>query len=206
MRYVYGITSALLAGGTALALVTLALSEVTRLIIVGLRDHTGGSLGLTPKPALTDGATANLAALQFEDKTVWFYAVLVLWLLALWVWHRVDGSMNRLALEAISEEEDAAASIGIDVTRAKLTVTLISAAMTCIGGLHELCVGVPDLAARPAAVRTPAHATGAAWGYGRELFGAFRDASAHARPWSRPRGSAAPSRWRPRLNRSALWD
>jgi len=59
----------------------------------------------------------------------------VLWLLALWVWHRVDGSMNRLALEAISEEEDAAASIGIDVTRAKLTVTLISAAMTCVGGV-----------------------------------------------------------------------
>lgn len=121
--------------GHYFALVTLALSEVTRLVIVGLRDHTGGSLGLTPKPALTDGATSNLAALQFEDKTVWFYAVLVLWLLALWVWHRVDGSMNRLALEAISEEEDAAASIGIDVTRAKLTVTLISAAMTCIGGV-----------------------------------------------------------------------
>ena len=35
-------------------------------------------------------------------------------------------------------------------------------------------VGVPDLAARTAAVRTPAHAAGAAWGYGRELFGAFR--------------------------------
>jgi len=37
-------------------------------------------------------------------------------------------------------------------------------------------VGVPDLASRPAAVRSPAHATGAAWGYGRELFGAFRQA------------------------------
>jgi phosphogluconate dehydratase len=37
-------------------------------------------------------------------------------------------------------------------------------------------VGVPDLSSRPAAVRTPAHATGAAWGYGRELFGAFRQA------------------------------
>ncbi len=37
-------------------------------------------------------------------------------------------------------------------------------------------VGVPDLAARPAAVRTPAQARGATWGYGRELFGAFRQA------------------------------
>jgi branched-chain amino acid transport system permease protein len=121
--------------GHYFALVTLALSEVTRLIIVGLRDHTGGSLGLTPKPALTDGATASLSALQFEDKAVWFYIVLLFWLGALWVWHRVDRSMNRLALQAISEEEDAAASIGIDVTRAKLTVTLISAAMTCLGGV-----------------------------------------------------------------------
>jgi branched-chain amino acid transport system permease protein len=56
------------------------------------------------------------------------------WLVALYVWHRVDRSMNRLALEAISEEEDAAASIGINVSRAKLSVTLLSAAMTCVGG------------------------------------------------------------------------
>ncbi len=35
-------------------------------------------------------------------------------------------------------------------------------------------IGVADLAARPAAVRSVAQATGAAWGYGRELFGAFR--------------------------------
>ena len=37
-------------------------------------------------------------------------------------------------------------------------------------------IGIPDLTARPAAVRNPAHAQGAGWGYGRELFGAFRQA------------------------------
>jgi phosphogluconate dehydratase len=35
-------------------------------------------------------------------------------------------------------------------------------------------VGVPDLAARPAATRSQVQAEGATWGYGRELFGAFR--------------------------------
>lgn len=35
-------------------------------------------------------------------------------------------------------------------------------------------VGVGDLNARPAAVRSRAHAEGSSWGYGRELFGAFR--------------------------------
>ncbi|MDP2115998.1 MAG: dihydroxy-acid dehydratase, partial [Brevundimonas sp.] len=35
-------------------------------------------------------------------------------------------------------------------------------------------VGAGDLAARPAAARSKAHAEGVAWGYGRELFSAFR--------------------------------
>lgn len=121
--------------GHYFALVTLALSEVVRLIIVGLREQTGGSLGVTPKSALGDGATMSISALQFSSKIVWFYIMLGCWLLALYVWHRVDRSMDRLALEAISEEEDAAASVGIDVSRTKLKVTLVSAAMTCIGGV-----------------------------------------------------------------------
>jgi phosphogluconate dehydratase len=37
-------------------------------------------------------------------------------------------------------------------------------------------VGAGDLAARPAAARSEEHAAGSAWGYGRELFGAFRQA------------------------------
>ena len=120
--------------GHYFALVTLALSEVTRLIIVALRDQTGGSLGATPKTALAE-TSWSLSALQFTDKLVWFYVVLVVWLAGLWVWKKVDESMGRLALEAISQEEDAAASIGINVTRLKLGVTMISALMTCIGGV-----------------------------------------------------------------------
>jgi branched-chain amino acid transport system permease protein len=121
--------------GHYFALVTLALAEVTRLVIVALRDQTGGSLGATPNTALAQGNTWSLEALQFSDKRVWFYAILGFWLLALWVWARVDRSMTRLALEAISQEEDAAASIGIHVTRSKLLVTLISAVMTSVGGV-----------------------------------------------------------------------
>jgi len=121
--------------GHYFALVTLALSEVTRLVIVALRDQTGGSLGATPKTALAQGNTWSLEALQFSDKVVWFYAILAFWLAGLWIWGLVDRSMTRLALEAISQEEDAAASIGINVTKSKLFVTLISAVMTSIGGI-----------------------------------------------------------------------
>ena len=39
-----------------------------------------------------------------------------------------------MALEAISDDEEAAAAVGIDVTREKLRVTIISAALTALGG------------------------------------------------------------------------
>jgi branched-chain amino acid transport system permease protein len=120
--------------GHYFALVTLALSEVTRLVIVALRDQTGGSLGATPNTALAQGNAVAIGALQFQPKVIWFYVMLALWLFGLWVWSRVDRGMTRLALEAISHEEDAAASIGINVTRSKLFVTLISAVMTSLGG------------------------------------------------------------------------
>ena len=121
--------------GHYFALVTLALSEVARLVIVALRDQTGGSLGATPNGALHDGATVAVAAVQFSSKLTWLIVVAAFWLAGLWVWKRVDRSMGRLALQAISEEEEAAASIGIHVTRAKLRITLVSALMTCAGGI-----------------------------------------------------------------------
>src|SRR5436190_3189795 len=121
--------------GHYFALVTLALSEVTRLLIIALRDQTGGSLGATPNGALTEGTTVALGALQSSSKWVWLGVVFAFWLAGLWVWRAVDRGMGRLALQALSEDEEAAASIGIHVTRAKLRVTLVSALMTCMGGV-----------------------------------------------------------------------
>src|SRR2546421_2216 len=70
--------------GHYFALVTLALSEVARLVIVALRDQTGGSLGATPNSALHGGATAAPGALQFSGKQGWVWIVLAFWLAGLW--------------------------------------------------------------------------------------------------------------------------
>jgi branched-chain amino acid transport system permease protein len=121
--------------GHYFALVTLALSEVARLIITAARDTTGGSLGATPVTALNEGRSVAFGALQFSPKWIWLVIVVLVWFGGLWVWRQVDRSMARLALQAISEEEEAAASIGIHVTRAKLRITIISALMTCVGGI-----------------------------------------------------------------------
>ena len=78
--------------------------------------------------------TPSWLAIQFADKRYFYFLALALWLFGLWIWRRVDASMASAALEAISEDEGAAAAIGIHVTRQKLTVTIISAAMTALGG------------------------------------------------------------------------
>lgn len=121
--------------GHYFALVTLALSEVARLLIVALRDTTGGSLGITPDRVISAEQPSSFYALQFADKVTWFYIVLGVWIAGLVIWRSVDRSMMRFAMEAISRDEDAAASLGVRVTRTKLVVTMISAAMTAIGGV-----------------------------------------------------------------------
>ena len=115
--------------GHYFALVTLALSQVVMLSIVAARDVTGGSLGLT-----INGAGRSWYAFQFPDKTHFYVIALVLWLAGLAVWHLVDRGIGREALDALSEDEEAAASIGISVMREKLRVTVISAALTALGG------------------------------------------------------------------------
>ena len=117
--------------GHYFGLVTLAVGEVVRLLIIAERDWTGGSLGLTVKPASGD----SLLAIQFADKRVFYYGALVLWLAGLGLWRRVDRSMARAAMEAIGEDETAAASVGIHVTRFKVGITVLSAVLTAVGGI-----------------------------------------------------------------------
>ncbi|MBW7970494.1 branched-chain amino acid ABC transporter permease [Bradyrhizobium sp. BR 10289] len=116
--------------GHYFVLVTLALSGIVLQVITATRDYTGGSLGYTPNRASGN----KLLALQFDDKTTWYLIALGIWLFGILVWHWVDRSMARYALEAISEDEDAAAAAGVNVTAEKLKITLISALMTALAG------------------------------------------------------------------------
>lgn len=118
--------------GHYFALVTLALSEVVRLTIVAMRDQTGGSLGLTPR---AHGDGVSWYALQFAEKEYYYGIALVAWAISLWVWWTIDRSMGRYAMEAISEDEDAAAAAGINVTAQKLRITVISAMLTAFAGI-----------------------------------------------------------------------
>ena len=134
--------------GHYFALLTLAMTEFVRLVIVGLRDYTGGSLGTQPK-RYEDGI--SLYAVQFEpDRMLSYFIALVVWVVGLYIWVRVDRSMDRFALDAANQDDDAAASVGIDVTREKLKISAISAAMCAFGGAmygqYQMYIG-PDTVA-----------------------------------------------------------
>jgi branched-chain amino acid transport system permease protein len=116
--------------GHYFVLVTLALSGIVLQVITATRDWTGGSLGYTPEA--TKGS--HLAALQFSDKITWYLIALGIWAIGLLIWRWVDRSMDRYALEAISEDEDAAAAAGVNVTFEKLKITIVSALMTAFAG------------------------------------------------------------------------
>jgi branched-chain amino acid transport system permease protein len=134
--------------GHYFALMTLAFTEFVRLCIVGLRDWTGGSLGTQPRRY--DGGI-SLWAVQFEpDRVLSFYIALAIWVVGLLIWLRVDRSMDRYALDAASQDEDAAASVGIDVTREKLKITALSAGMCAFGGAmygqYQMYIGPETIA------------------------------------------------------------
>ena len=116
--------------GHYFALVTLALSGIVLQVITATRDQTGGSLGYTPERTKGSG----LAALQFVDKETWYLIALGIWAAGLAIWYWVDRSMMRDALEAISEDEDAAAAAGVNVTAEKLKITVLIALMTALAG------------------------------------------------------------------------
>jgi branched-chain amino acid transport system permease protein len=116
--------------GHYFALVTLALSGIVLQVITATRNHTGGSLGITPER--TKGS--HFWALQFDDKVVWYLIALAVWAGGLLIWSWIEHSMGRYAMEAISEDEDAAAAAGVNVTAEKLRITVISALMTALAG------------------------------------------------------------------------
>lgn len=117
--------------GNYFVLITLALGEMVRLLIIALRGWTGGSLGLTPVRAAT-GQT--FYAMQISSRPTFYFIALIAWIIGLAAWQIIDRSMIKLAMEAVDSDEDAAASIGVSIMRNKLIVTVVSAGLTALGG------------------------------------------------------------------------
>jgi ABC-type branched-subunit amino acid transport system permease subunit len=102
--------------GDYLAIVTLGMAEIIRIAIQN-STPLGGALGLTTIPRNTD--------------LPWLYACVVLTVACVW---RVAYSARGRAIMAVREDEIAAASIGIDTTRQKVTAFVLGASLAGVAG------------------------------------------------------------------------
>lgn len=111
--------------GPYLALMTLGFSEILRLVAQVEYKVTRGSLGLqVPYLFGDDGAT----------HTSGYYTLLVLALMTLIVLYKLVHSKVGLYLQAIREDEDAAAVMGVDVVRWKVNAFVISSLFAGLAG------------------------------------------------------------------------
>jgi len=109
--------------GTYFALVTLAFMELMYgLVQVIAPGVTGGTRGLSGLPSIVQGAIPN-----------YYFALVVLLAVAFPAWLLIRTRIGT-ALSAIGMDEDAVPSLGLNVTKLKLFVFMLSAFVAGLGG------------------------------------------------------------------------
>ncbi len=113
--------------GPYFTLASIAVAEIVHNLLVYGREYTGGSLGLSLPYIPT-----SLPMFQFDGKESYYLVILAFWLAAILITWKME--RTRYYLEAIREDEDAAAALGISVNKNLIIAACISAFMVAIGG------------------------------------------------------------------------
>ncbi len=115
------------------AIVTLAFSEIARLVILNWSSFTNGSLGinLTDKPMLW---LPGSGLVPVEGTRMWYYLTLVALIATVFVCTRVVHSWMGRCFAAIRLNDELADTLGINVFRYKLVSFLIGNAGAAVAG------------------------------------------------------------------------
>lgn len=108
------------------ALVTLAFGEIALYIVLGT-DFLGGASGLF----LENGAV-GLANIQFSSSRSYFWLLLVVALIPFLATVWVLSSRLGFQLQAVRDNEQAAAAIGIDILKTKIMAMVLSSSLSTI--------------------------------------------------------------------------
>ena len=130
--------------GAYFVIVTISFAEVMRLVALNWVDLTEGPMALNNIPPLTLWLP-GLGDTTFWRKTPNYYVVLLVAVFSFELIRRLVQSRIGRALIALRENEPLATSVGIDVTRYLVIVTIISAGMAgAAGGLYSHYVRIVD--------------------------------------------------------------
>ncbi len=116
--------------GHFFALGTFAIAEMVRLIATET-EFINTSIGIHIPLLRAD----SWARMQFEETQAnYFYVILLLFVLGLIVTIAISRSKLGYYFQALREDEEAAAALGVDVVRYKMFAVAISGALTAMGG------------------------------------------------------------------------
>jgi len=130
--------------GPYFVLASIAVAEVLRLSAMNLKDLTNGAEGILASdiPPLTMGGKVIT---DFLSKVPFYYMGLGLVLLTVCVTYLVQHSKLGYYLQAIREDQDAAHSLGINLTLYKNVALTVSALLTSMAGsLYAVYIGFID--------------------------------------------------------------
>ncbi len=130
--------------GPYFVLASIAVTEIMRISAMNLKDLTNGAEGilLSEMPPFHLGSKVLW---DFSNKEPFYYTALGFALLTFLVTFAVKRSKLGYCLQAIREDQDAAHSLGIPLTRYKVYALSLSALLTGLaGGLYGTYVGFVD--------------------------------------------------------------
>ncbi len=113
--------------GHYLAMATLGLGIIISIVITNEADYTGGPDGISV-PAL------GIAGLELAGEKAWYAAVSVLLVLSTWLALNLVDSPPGRALQAIHGSEVAAQVVGVQTTRVKVRIFVVSAIVASVVG------------------------------------------------------------------------
>jgi branched-chain amino acid transport system permease protein len=126
--------------GHYFALASIAVAEIVRLSVLNF-EFTGGAQGIL----LSD---VSLWGLDLNSKNPFYYGMLLVLVVSLGITAHLRRSKTGFYLQAIREDQDAAASLGINLFFYKNKALLISAALTSLlGSLYGLYIRFIDTSA-----------------------------------------------------------
>jgi len=127
--------------GDYFALVTLAFGEVVRFSLRNLEEITGGTraLGPVPPPVLPEWLAGPLARLGIgrdfaQDDRLFYWLDLLMLLAVAGLVRQIDRSALGRRWRAVRDDELAAACLGINVARAKLSALALGSALAGLAG------------------------------------------------------------------------
>jgi branched-chain amino acid transport system permease protein len=105
-------------------------------IIISNWDMVGGAIGLEYPIHRAESSLDALWHLQFhKSKLPYYYGILTLFVASVFVSWRIRFRPLGYFLKAVSEEQDAARSLGVDIARYKMVALLISVLFTTLCGM-----------------------------------------------------------------------